>query len=295
MIDAPPFPYFVASGCATYRPGDRHRSRSGIGYFDMIIVEHGILYMELTNHLFKLTPGSMLIIPINTPHRGYQYCEEQTVFHWIHFDCVTSWKISHSPKYQHHRTTSTININRHDLSLGFTLPIFQRLDPQQASTVLQKMKEIESISENKYTKKIISIDNYRNNFEQQSSFFQILSIITKRQGDFSSNNVAIQTMEYIKLHFRDKLSLQMIAENINYHPTHIIRCMKKQYDVTPIQAIMRLRLEHVCMLLRTTDISLYQVSELSGFSSTSYLCRFFKEKVGITPMQYRNKYFNNNK
>lgn len=69
---------------------------------------------------------------------------------------------------------------------------------------------------------------------------------------------------------------------------HLIRSMKRYYDITPSEYLNRIRLEHAAVLLETTDISILNIVFESGFNNVAYFNRIFKETYGITPRGYRS-------
>ena len=51
--------------------------------------------------------------------------------------------------------------------------------------------------------------------------------------------------------------------------------------------IIRVRLNRVCDLFRSTDLSIAKVAALCGFEHVEYLGVSFRKRFGITPGQYR--------
>jgi AraC-like DNA-binding protein len=47
------------------------------------------------------------------------------------------------------------------------------------------------------------------------------------------------------------------------------------------------RIEHVCNLLRETDLSLEQIAARTGFATSQYMLEVFRKTTGITPGNYR--------
>ena len=54
--------------------------------------------------------------------------------------------------------------------------------------------------------------------------------------------------------------------------------------------ITRIRLEKAKSLIESTDLSIADISEMTGFSSQSYFSTAFKGYTGLTPSQYRQQY-----
>lgn len=53
------------------------------------------------------------------------------------------------------------------------------------------------------------------------------------------------------------------------------------------QCVEEARMEHVCLLLKTTSMPLRAIAEECGFSSRPYLSRVFKKRFGKTPGEWR--------
>ena len=56
---------------------------------------------------------------------------------------------------------------------------------------------------------------------------------------------------------------------------------------SPNEEIVRVRIEHVCNLLRETDLSLEQIAARTGFATSQYMLEVFRKTTGVTPGNYR--------
>jgi AraC-like DNA-binding protein len=287
ILDAPPYPYFVVSGNATYRKGDRHRKRAGIGYFDMILVEHGTLYMEVMGNSYDVSRGGVLVIPPECAHSGYSACDETTRFHWLHFYTESAYKNTDSPSVSRRTTSSTLTVNNHDLGISFVLPVFQMLDSQRAKDALSLMTMLESVTINKFDQIFSAIENPNSTLQQQAYFHRLLSLLVMSSETPAVNTIAFCVMQYITLHYGEKIQLADLAGVANCHPTHVIRCMKQKYGLTPARAIMNTRLQRACVLLRTTEMNVADIADITGFSTPAYFCKVFRSNYGVTPLHYR--------
>ena len=63
----------------------------------------------------------------------------------------------------------------------------------------------------------------------------------------------------------------------------------RQYNEPPRTWIRKKKLERAAFLLTTTDRSIDQISEASGFASAPHFTRLFKEHYASTPSEYRTK------
>jgi AraC-like DNA-binding protein len=64
---------------------------------------------------------------------------------------------------------------------------------------------------------------------------------------------------------------------------------KEMYPHTITSYIMKLRLEHFCNLLETTELPVSIAADKSGFIDNSNFSTIFKKYKGMTPTEYRKK------
>ena len=86
------------------------------------------------------------------------------------------------------------------------------------------------------------------------------------------------------------LSLKVISENLNVHPSYLSREFSKYFDDLSFgDYIRKLRIEKATTLLSGSQYSLAEIAYITGFSDQSHFNRIFKKNIGITPSQYRRK------
>ncbi|WP_455673238.1 helix-turn-helix domain-containing protein [Phocaeicola sp.] len=66
----------------------------------------------------------------------------------------------------------------------------------------------------------------------------------------------------------------------------------QQYGVAPMTWIRKKKLERAAFLLETSDKTIEEVAESSGFISAAHFARLFKEQYSVTPTAYRTKQTN---
>lgn len=76
---------------------------------------------------------------------------------------------------------------------------------------------------------------------------------------------------------------------------HLLRNMKKHYDITVTEFINSLRLNYAANLIKNTNYSLTHICFEAGFNSSSYFSSCFKQYFNMTPTQYRNSENNSDK
>ena len=92
--------------------------------------------------------------------------------------------------------------------------------------------------------------------------------------------------DYMEQNYREKISVQELAERSGYSASHFARVFSKVYNTSPIQHLNQIRIMHAKNLLRTGQYTLDQIAQECGFSNVYYFSRCFKQITGITPAKW---------
>ncbi len=102
------------------------------------------------------------------------------------------------------------------------------------------------------------------------------------------NQDRIQTMlSFIHQNYGEKLTLEKIAASAAVSSRECIRCFQTTIRKPPVEYLMDYRLDMAKKLLKETKLSVTEVGLQTGFSSSAYFGKVFREKTGITPAKYR--------
>ena len=96
-------------------------------------------------------------------------------------------------------------------------------------------------------------------------------------------------MEVIRTNYRQRLSVNAIAEQVHYSPAHLSTLFRKETGITLNEAILRTRLKAAMDLLRTTLEPVSAIANRTGYADVQYFSRVFKQVTGLTPLEYRRK------
>lgn len=286
-FESPPTPHFISAGEALYRRGDRHKKRSSIGVFDMLFVVSGRLYVMEENEHYIIDENQLLILSPYKTHQGYKLCDTETKFYWLHMDCAGSYYES-----EHlHPAKKTVNKSLfRDTMFYITLPKYIQLTEEKGKLLRSFIEPLLMFSINKYNNDTEKFRTRLNPLQQQQHFLNILNLLnTDSKFSNAPDDLAAEIMQYMQNNYHTNFTMQDLAHRFNFHPVHIIRCMKNSYHVTPIQALTTIRLEKSKELLLTTVMSVQDISEAVGFSSCSYFIKQFKAVYHTTPAQYRQE------
>ncbi|RED86327.1 AraC family transcriptional regulator [Cohnella phaseoli] len=92
---------------------------------------------------------------------------------------------------------------------------------------------------------------------------------------------------YLHSHYQDSITLQSLAEQLNYSVRHFAVSFKQQTGVSPIEYLIRIRISHACRLMAETGASLRDIASQVGYPDVYYFNRIFKKQTGLSPSRYQ--------
>lgn len=100
--------------------------------------------------------------------------------------------------------------------------------------------------------------------------------------------IRIQKMlTYIYEHYADAVTLEDIAGAANISRSEAGRCFQTYMNCSPVDALIRHRLQTARRLLSETTLTLQEISYDCGFHSVNYFSRQFKKLYGYAPSKNR--------
>lgn len=110
---------------------------------------------------------------------------------------------------------------------------------------------------------------------------------TKKERDNEETSLVIRVLDYIDSNKENKITVQEVAKELNYSPTYLSRFFYKNVGITFSEFVNRVRIDHVCYMLRNTKEDIAVISNKCGYGSSSSFNRNFKKIVGCSPTEYR--------
>jgi AraC-like DNA-binding protein len=97
----------------------------------------------------------------------------------------------------------------------------------------------------------------------------------------------LPTVEYIQTHFRKNINIAELAKNMGMSQSKMEHRFRKQFGLSPLQYVMRQRVNAAAEMLIRTNKSIAQIAIEVGFYDHSALTRNFIKHKNITPKAYR--------
>ncbi len=98
----------------------------------------------------------------------------------------------------------------------------------------------------------------------------------------------ISTIErYINANIFAKVTLADVSKHIFLSTRQIERIIKEEYGCGLLQLVNSKKMDAAEMLIKNTDIKISEIARQVSIGSENYFYSLFKQKYGMTPLQYR--------
>ena len=98
-------------------------------------------------------------------------------------------------------------------------------------------------------------------------------------------------VNYIQLHVCEPLTLSVLAEKLGKSRPFLSSEFKKETGKTITEYIHEYKMQYAAMLLYLPDISIQDVAIQVGINDVSYFIKMYKKYTGLTPGEYRKKFY----
>lgn len=207
-------------------------------------------------HAFLLFPGVW--------HRYTPAAETGWHEHWIGFDGETAWRwLRHkffSPK------NPVVKINAEDTVLATFSRMMQAIRANRPA--LQQILAG-------------ATDNLMGLFysAQQS----------QPATDAQSANAIESAINRIQNEFDRELNIKLLAQELGVSYSRFRHTFAAHTGMSPHQYLLELRLVRARSLLAETELSIKEIASQTGFEDELYFSRLFRQKLNLTPSQWRNR------
>ena len=127
-------------------------------------------------------------------------------------------------------------------------------------------------------------------FSRKAKVIGVMGIIRSHAGTHDHNQSYSRiapAVEYLREHFRDKISIENLAKIAGLSSRQFGRCFAETYGISPQTFLIKMRVQAACELLRNSNDELADIAMSLGFYDQSSFTLQFRKHMGQTPRRYR--------
>ena len=253
---------FFTLGCTGHYFCNEHYAvrRPSYDSFLVLYVVRGRGYCYLDGQRVELGVGSLVLLDCYLPHRygtdtGWE-------IYWIHFD----GRMARDTFEAVAQTRRQVILPKNTYHAAHAL--------ERIYTMFHVDKRI---SEALISKNITSI------------LTEFLVFELPEEGVPEHSTRIEEVLSYINEHIDQQLTLDSLAQRVSLSPFYFSRVFRKETGYTLREYLINTRINAARFYLRTTELSLKEISYRCGYGSDSTFCTTFKRITGMTPLEYRNQ------
>lgn len=127
---------------------------------------------------------------------------------------------------------------------------------------------------------------------EQTVLIEPTNIITRQSTDFSliKDYEVGKAMNYIHHNSVKLLQVSDVAEQTGLSKNALQKRFKKAVGCSVSQEIRRACADKIAEMLLNSNMSISDIARSIGFSGDDHISRYFRQSVGMTPLDYRKKY-----
>ncbi|TDG00757.1 response regulator [Paenibacillus piri] len=105
----------------------------------------------------------------------------------------------------------------------------------------------------------------------------------------SDNFIVRKSKAFVDKHLLEDVTLAKVAAEIHVSAGYLSRVFLKELGENFSDYVIRNKLEYAQKLLRETNKKVYEIAADIGYTNPHYFSKLFKERIGMTPLEYRNQ------
>ncbi len=262
-------PYFIqeVGDFKTFYP--YYTERTNLKSYQLIYTLNGEGHLEYLGKKFVIRPGQLFIINCMINHRYYTLKDENWDFLWIHF-----WG-SQAKVYFQELVKSGYRI--FDVTNRFQIESY--------------MRRVLALNQ----KKLLGYDVLSSHLIDTLLTEIMLHLLAEKQPSLTMPKDIENVIHDIENHYAEPLSLDILANRHGISKYYLAHKFKAHTLTTVNEFIIGTRIANAKSLLRSTDLTVTQITFEVGMNNVTHFINLFKDREGMTPLVYRKVWLSGDK
>lgn len=97
-------------------------------------------------------------------------------------------------------------------------------------------------------------------------------------------------LTYLNENYANRITLQQLSQEFHISAAHISHEFTRVYGVSPINYVIARRMNEAAWLLLHTQDTMVSIARQVGYDNVSHFAQLFRKRMGLPPLEFREKY-----
>ena len=271
-----------------YYPKAQHHRRvreKGVNQYVLIYCVDGSGFYVVDGKRYEVKKNQYFILPAFKPHEyGADEGKGWTIY-WVHFSGIAA-----SAYAEGAATPQSINVTMYS-RIGDRINIFEE--------ILTTLHFGEGIEDLRYATSLLchflASMRYLGQFRRAKAGATMAKTDGKQNAAHSSSpfayegnlDIVEQAIHYMRENVENRITMEEVLRYVGYSQSHFSTVFKNKTGMSPLSYFNKLKVEHACHLLKTTDLKVNQICYKVGIEDSLYFSRLFSKVMGMSPTKYK--------
>ncbi|MFC4302575.1 AraC family transcriptional regulator [Cohnella boryungensis] len=247
-------------------------------HLEFLYFESGSAVIECGSQSFHCQTGDLCVVNSNELHYGVSASEDLSYYAMIldisllHSHAVDAVETKFITPITRNRILFQNRISKDDSVNRCMLAIIHELERQELGYELSVKSHLYGLLTQlvrKYVATPTELDEYRHRLKELERLAPVFS--------------------YINEHYREKLTVQRLANIAGLSRFHFSRLFKQLTDKSLVEYVNLIRINKSENMLRNKALNISEIALSTGFSDIYYFSRTFKKLKNVSPSEWRSR------
>jgi AraC-like DNA-binding protein len=107
--------------------------------------------------------------------------------------------------------------------------------------------------------------------------------------DKVSQKHIMKVLAYIEQNYDKNINIEIMSKTYGLSRSQLYKTFEENLNISPMEYLINYRLNKACLLLKATDMAIYEIGAAVGFRDTIHFSKIFKKKISVTPTEFRKQ------
>lgn len=99
-----------------------------------------------------------------------------------------------------------------------------------------------------------------------------------------------ETADYMDSHYNEPMTLDQLSRRAGMSKNQFLRRFRQEFNTSPIQYLLELRMKHACSLLEQSDLTIDRIASVTGFCDGNYFIKLYQKRFHRSPGKDRKRF-----